>query len=269
MRAGGATAGTASGGAPTGVAFRELAPSEVHELEPALADVVHRGVYLEDVFHLRNPHAVVDRLARAFVQWGGRLRHAEVRTIGNGLPGLLEVVVAGERIAADRVVIAAGSWSKRLLGRLAERIPLDTERGYHVVFPEAASLLRRPVAPIEGGFFMTPMEGGPARGRHGGVRGLDAPPRPERTQALAAAARRLLPDLGEPAESWLGFRPTLPDALPAIGPLASDPRILCAFGHQHLGMTLGGITGKLIADLVDGKDPPSVDLAPFRPDRFA
>ena len=252
-----------------GVAFRELDPSEVHELEPALADVVHRGVYLEDVFHLRNPHAVVDRLARAFVQWGGRLRHAEVRTIGNGLPGLLEVVVAGERIVADRVVIAAGSWSKRLLGRLAERIPLDTERGYHVVFPEAASLLRRPVAPIEGGFFMTPMEGGLRAAGTVEFAGLDAPPRPERTQALAAAARRLLPDLGEAAESWLGFRPTLPDALPAIGPLASDPRILCAFGHQHLGMTLGGITGKLIADLVDGKDPPSVDLAPFRPDRFA
>ena len=161
-----------------GVAFRELDPSEVHELEPALADVVHRGVYLEDVFHLRNPHAVVDRLARAFVQWGGRLRHAEVRTIGNGLPGLLEVVVAGERIAADRVVIAAGSWSKRLLGRLAERIPLDTERGYHVVFPEAASLLCRPVAPIEGGFFMTPMEGGLRAGRHGGVRGARCPAPP-------------------------------------------------------------------------------------------
>ena len=139
---------------------------------------MHRGVYLEDVFHLRNPHAVVDRLARAFVQWGGRLRHAEVRTIGNGLPGLLEVVVAGERIAADQVVIAAGSWSKRLLGRLAERIPLDTERGYHVVFPEAASLLRRPVAPIEGGFFMTPMEGGLRAAGTVEFAGLDAPPPP-------------------------------------------------------------------------------------------
>ena len=252
-----------------GVSFRELDPSEVYELEPALANVVHRGVYLEDVFYLRNPHAVVDRLARAFVQWGGRVHHAEVRAIGNGLPGLLEVVCSGERIAADRVVIAAGAWSTRLLGRLAEHIPLDAERGYHVMFPEAASLLNRPVAPVDGGFFMTPMEVGLRAAGTVEFAGLDAPPRPARVEALTAAARRLLPDLGEPAESWLGFRPTLPDALPAIGPLPSDPRILCAFGHQHLGMTLGGITGKLIAELVDGTDPPSVDLAPFRPDRFA
>ncbi len=252
-----------------GVSFRELDPSEVYELEPALANVVHRGVYLEDVFYLRNPHAVVDRLARAFVQWGGRVHHAEVRAIGNGLPGLLEVVCSGERIAADRVVIAAGAWSTRLLGRLAEHIPLDAERGYHVMFPEAASLLNRPVAPVDGGFFMTPMEVGLRAAGTVEFAGLDAPPRPARVEALTAAARRLLPDLGEPAESWLGFRPTLPDALPAIGPLPSDPRILCAFGHQHLGMTLGGITGKLVAELVDGTDPPSVDLAPFRPDRFA
>ena len=252
-----------------GVAMRELDPSEVYELEPALANVVHRGIHLEEVFYLRNPHAVVDRLARAFVQWGGRLRRADVRSIGNGLPGLLEVVSAGERLAADRVVIAAGSWSKRILGPLAERIPLDTERGYHVMFPEAGSLLRRPVAPVDGGFFMTPMEGGLRAAGTVEFAGLDAPPRPARSEAIAAAARRLLPDLGEPAESWLGFRPTLPDSLPAIGPLPSDPRILCAFGHQHLGMTLGGITGKLVAELVDGTAPPSVDLAPFRPDRFA
>ena len=252
-----------------GVDFHELDPSEVYELEPALANVVHRGVYLEDVFYLRNPHAVVDGLARAFVQWGGRLLHAEVKSIASGLPGLLEVVSSGERIAADRVVIAAGAWSTRLLGRLAEHIPLDTERGYHVMFPEAASLLNRPVAPAEGGFFMTPMEGGLRAAGTVEFAGLDAPPRPARVEALSAAARRLVPDLGEPGESWLGFRPTLPDALPAIGPLPSDPRILCAFGHQHLGMTLGGITGKLIAELVDGAEPPSIDLAPFRPDRFA
>ena len=252
-----------------GVATRDLDPSEVYELEPALAHVVHRGSYLEDVFYLRNPHRVVDGLARAFVQWGGRLRQGEVRTIGSGVPGLLEVVTAGERILADRVVVASGAWSTRLLGRLADDIPLDTERGYHVVFPEAASLLNRPVAPIDGGFFMTPMEGGLRAAGTVEFAGLDAPPRPARVDALTAAARRLLPDLGEPAESWLGFRPTLPDSLPAIGPLPSDPRILCAFGHQHLGMTLGGITGKLIAELVDGTGPPSVALAPFAPDRFA
>ena len=252
-----------------GVATRDLDPSEVYELEPALAHVVHRGTYMEDVFFLRNPHAVVDGLARAFVQWGGRLRQAEVRAIGNGLPGLLEVVTAGERILADRVVVAAGAWSTRLLGPLAGRIPLDTERGYHVMFPEAGSLLTRPVAPVDGGFFMTPMETGLRAAGTVEFAGLDAPPRPARVEALTAAVRRLLPDLGEPAESWLGFRPTLPDALPAIGPLPSDPRILCAFGHQHLGMTLGGITGKLVAELVDGTGPPSVDLAPFRPDRFA
>ena len=252
-----------------GVAFRELDASEVFELEPALANVVHRGIHFDDVYHLRNPHAVVDGLARAFVQWGGRLLHAEVKSIAGGIPGLLEVVSSGERLPADRVVVAAGAWSTRLLGPLAAGIPLDTERGYHVMFPEAASLLSRPVAPVDGGFFMTPMEGGLRAAGTVEFAGLDAPPRQARVEALTAAVRRLLPDLGDPAESWLGFRPTLPDSLPAIGPLPSDPRILCAFGHQHLGMTLGGITGKLVAELVDGATRPSVDLAPFRPDRFA
>ena len=253
-----------------GVAIRDLDASEVHELEPALAHVVHRGIYLEDVFHFRNPHAVVDRLARAFVQWGGRLLRAEVKSIGNRLPGVLEVVCSGEHVTAERMVVASGAWSKRLLGPLAKHIPLDTERGYHVMFPEAGSLLRGPVAPVDRGFFMTPMEGGLRAAGTVEFAGLDAPPRPARVEALTAAARRLLPDLGEPAaESWLGFRPTLPDSLPAIGPLPSDPRILCAFGHQHLGMTLGGITGKLIAELVDGSGPPSIDPTPFRPDRFA
>ena len=252
-----------------GVAFRELDPSEVYDLEPALANVVHRGICFDDVFHLRNPHAVVDGLARAFVQWGGHLRHAEVKSIASGVPGLLEVVSSGERLLADRVVIAAGAWSTRLLGPLAADIPLDTERGYHVMFPKAASLLNRPVAPVDGGFFMTPMEGGLRAAGTVEFAGLDAPPRPARVEALTAAVHRLLPDIGDPAESWLGFRPTLPDSLPAIGPLPSDPRILCAFGHQHLGMTLGGITGKLIAELVDGAAAPSVELAPFRPDRFA
>ena len=252
-----------------GVSIRELDPSEVYELEPALANVVHRGIQLDDVFHLRNPHAVVDGLARAFVQWGGRLLHAEVKSVASGLPGLLEVVCPGDRLLADRVVIAAGAWSTRLLGPLADHIPLDTERGYHVMFPDASTLLNRPVAPVDGGFFMTPMEGGLRAAGTVEFAGLDAPPRPARIEALTAAVRRLLPDAGDAGDDWLGFRPTLPDSLPAIGPLPSDPRILCAFGHQHLGMTLGGITGKLIAELVDGAAAPSVDLAPFRPDRFA
>ena len=179
------------------------------------------------------------------------------------------MVCPGDRLLADRVVIAAGAWSTRLLGPLADHIPLDTERGYHVMFPESGSLLNRPVAPVDGGFFMTPMEGGLRAAGTVEFAGLDAPPRPARVEALTAAVRRLLPDAGEAGDDWLGFRPTLPDSLPAIGPLPADPRILCAFGHQHLGMTLGGITGKLIAELVDGAAAPSVDLAPFRPDRFA
>jgi D-amino-acid dehydrogenase len=80
-------------------------------------------------------------------------------------------------------------------------------------------------------------------------------------------ACRALPGLdGTILSEWQGCRPSLPDSLPVIGRAPGRRNVWLAFGHQHIGLTLGPLTGRLIADLIAGRTPP-IDLAPFRPER--
>jgi len=117
------------------------------------------------------------------------------------------------------------------------------------------------------GFYMTPLAEGLRAAGTVEFAGLEAPLNPKRTHFLARGARGLLPQLGEPVSEWLGFRPSMPDSLPVIGPSARNPRVLYAFGHGHLGITLGGVTARMVADLIDGRRP-VVDPSPYRSNRF-
>jgi D-amino-acid dehydrogenase len=146
-------------------------------------------------------------------------------------------------------------------------VPLDTERGYHLEFDLATMPLTRPVTPTARGFYFCPMEG---RLRVAGtveLGGLDAPPSPHRLARLEEGARAILPDLPAPARSWMGFRPSVPDSVPVIGPSRAGPEVLMAFGHGHLGLTLAPFTARIVADLVAGRTPP-IPLGPYRPGRF-
>lgn len=178
---------------------------------------------------------------------------------------LLETM--GGQVRARDVVIAAGAFSKRIPGAVPDRIPLDTERGYHVSFPGGGNQITRSIGWGETGFYMTPVAEDLRAAGTVELGGLDAPASPKRLAMISAQTRRLLPNLGPHEGEWLGFRPTLPDALPVIGRSLRSPGIIYAFGHQHLGMTLGGITGEIVIAVVDGKPPP-IDIAPFAPDRF-
>ena len=165
------------------------------------------------------------------------------------------------------VVIAAGAWSRSLAQQIGDDIPLDTERGYHIEFAMDACPIRRPVSPVDLGFYITPMAG---RLRVAGtveLGGLSAPPNPKRVALLERGVRRLFPDLGPVQSQWLGFRPSLPDSLPIIGPSRRHPNVIYAFGHGHLGMTLAGVTSRIVASLVEKRND-SPDLHAFRPDRF-
>ena len=174
----------------------------------------------------------------------------------------------GERIPADTVVICAGAFSSSIHGAGTRQLPLDVERGYHVQFSGLESLLGGPVGWAEGGFYATPTSEGLRCAGTVEIASLDRPPTPERIAYLTRSAKRMFRLEEEPTQSWLGFRPTFPDALPVIGPSPASPDILLAFGHQHLGLTLAGITGMLISELMDGRQP-SVDIAPYAPGRFA
>ena len=152
------------------------------------------------------------------------------------------------------MVIAAGAHSRALAAQAGDRVPLDTERGYHVEWDMDAPRLTRPTCPTARGFYLCPMAG---RLRVAGtveLGGLTAPPSPHRIARLVEGARAIFPDLGEPDRDWMGFRPSMPDSLPVIGPSRGGAEVIHAFGHGHLGVTLAPVTARIVADLIAGRD---------------
>jgi len=174
----------------------------------------------------------------------------------------------GHVLVARRVVVAAGAWSHQLARTLSDRIPLETERGYNTTLPASAFDLKRQLTFDAHGFVVTPLACGVRVGGAVEFAGLDAKPNFARAATMLAKAKRFMPGLRtEGGTQWMGFRPSLPDSLPAIGPAAADARVVYAFGHGHLGLTQSAATARLVADIVAGRTPP-LDLAPFRPQRF-
>src|SRR5690606_33384755 len=129
-------------------------------------------------------------------------------------------------------------------------------------------LLELPVCYPEHGFYMTPTREGLRCAGTVELGGLDKPPRQNRTGVIERVTRKLLPAAGACGPDWMGFRPSMPDSLPVISPGAHDPRVIHAYGHGHIGLTLAAITGQLVAELVAGEQP-SLDLSALRVDRFA
>jgi D-amino-acid dehydrogenase len=166
------------------------------------------------------------------------------------------------------VVLAAGAFSHRIARSLGERIPLETERGYNTTLPGDAFDLRTQVTFGGHGFVVTRLTSGIRVGGAVELGGLERPPNFRRADAMLAKARSFLPGLQtEGGVQWMGFRPSMPDTLPVIGPARATPRVIYAFGHGHLGLTQASGTARLVADLVTGREPP-IDLSPFSSRRF-
>jgi D-amino-acid dehydrogenase len=170
-------------------------------------------------------------------------------------------------LRADKIVISAGAFSRQIELSDAEKLPLDTERGYHIQYAEKQHLANRPIAWPECGFYATPMNEGLRFAGTVELAGLSDKKNQARIDYLVQKSREMFKLDGPPTSDWLGFRPTLPDSLPVIGGSRRFPDTYYAFGHQHIGLTLAGITGKLISELISTGEP-SVDISPFSPDRF-
>ncbi len=243
--------------------MRQVGPSEVAELEPALRGVHGPALFFPDAMHIADPSDMLDRVHRAAAVRGVRFASGEITGVRIASNSIL-LDGANISVSAEHVLIAAGAWSRSLARQAGDQIPLDTERGYHVEYTMASPPLSRPVAPIRFGVYLTPMTG---RLRAAGtveLGGLHRPPDPGRFALLDRAARSLLPDLPRPEGLWLGFRPSLPDSLPVIGRAKSSPRIVYAFGHGHLGLTLAAVTARHVVDLFNAvAAPPTVS-----PQRF-
>jgi len=243
-----------------------VSKDDIRDLEPNLAPVYHCGVWFRDAHHLFSPKEVAFAFARLFEAQGGRFVAGEVRGLTSTITGLM-AELGHDRVEGERLVITAGAWSKSLARMVGDDVLLDTERGYHVLYPEAGDLINRPICYAEQGFYMVPMADGLRAAGTVELGGLKAPMRKARTDAIRKSVARFVPKAGHGTDEWMGFRPSMPDSLPVIGRSPVDPRVSYGFGHGHIGVTLAAVTGRLIGDLVSDRTP-FIDLTPLRPNRF-
>lgn len=256
--------------APTGTArIRDASAEEIATLQALIARPIAGAVRCEGSGQIADPDALADALEQGFARQGGELRTGQVQSLIQRADRKVAAVLDdGETLEADAVVVAAGAATPPLLQPLGHAVPLIAERGYHiqsagtgwpadmppVVFEDRSMIVTRFRSGLRAASFVE-------FGR------LASPADPRKWARLHAHADALGLPIGEDAAEWIGARPTLPDYLPAIGRSARASNLYYAFGHQHLGLTLGPITGEAIGALVTG-EAPALDLTPFNLRRF-
>ncbi len=250
-----------------GVKQQLLSPKEIHDLEPNIKPVYHGGVYYDYARHARDPKKILIKLLQNFTIKGGKFIKLNIKELNfdEQKPVLRS---ESQRFIFDKLVIACGAFSKNLTDKLHEKIPLDTERGYHVHFKDYDHLISRPVIYSNRAFGMTPMEQGLRVVGTVEFGGLKNPLSKSRIKNLIDNAKELLDGLPEHKDEWLGFRPSLPDFLPVIGPSKNYKNVFYSFGHHHLGWTLGAISGKIISNMIANENT-NLDLKPYSSLRFS
>jgi D-amino-acid dehydrogenase len=256
-----------------GVVVDEFDADELRQLEPALSRDYVRALLVRENGHTSNPFGLVTALVERFVRNGGAVIRASATGFRVDSGQLTAIRTDGGELAADAAVVCAGAWSKPLAASLGDKVPLETERGYHLMIHDPEVMPSIPTADGDGKFVATPMDTGLRFAGTVELAGLTAPPDWRRSRILLEQGRKMLPGLAahhpeERISVWMGHRPSLPDSLPVLGRSRATPDVVYAFGHGHVGMTAAPMTGRLVADLVTGR-PPSIDIAPFAASRFA
>lgn len=251
-----------------GIDFRHMDPEEMAEVQPGLSPRFIRGTFTPGWFSITDPRDYTLALAERLRAQGGELTRGEVVAIAPDGAGVTLTLAGGQTRRAAQIVLAAGAHSHLLARDLGERIPLETERGYNTTLPGDAFDLRTQVTFGGHGFVITRLASGIRVGGAVELGGLDLPPNFRRSEAMLKKAQSFLPGLRPTGGvQWMGFRPSLPDSLPAIGKARASSRVVYAFGHGHLGLTQSAGTARLVADLVTGTAP-AIDMTPFSPQRF-
>ena len=250
-----------------GVKQQLVNPKEIHDLEPNIKPFYDGGVFYDYARHARNPKKILLRLFENFINKGGKFLKLNVKDIDfdEEKPVLRSET---QRFKFDKLVIACGAFSKKLTDKFHENIPLDTERGYHVHFKNCESLISRPIVHADRGFAMTPMEQGLRVVGTVEFGGLKNSLSKSRIKNLILNAKDMLDGLPEHKDEWLGFRPTLPDYLPVIGPSKNYKNVFYSFGHHHLGWTLGAISGKIVSKMISNENT-NLDLKAYSSLRFS
>ena len=230
----------------SGVEQIKLSGQEIRELEPNLSKQIQGGWHFPKAHHTLDPDLILKKLYQGYLSQGGQFQKEDVSAIHPS-----ENLIQINNNQFDQVVLCTGAFSKSLVKQIEGHIiPLETERGYHIEFYDKQQLLSHPTSLVESGMYLTPLHN---RLRAVGtveLGGLHTKISQARINYIARDAQRLLPSLQDYQNPWLGFRPTLPDCLPVLGKSPKFKNIFYAFGHNHLGWTLGPTTGKLICNLI-------------------
>ena len=251
-----------------GVRLDLLDGNEARQVQPALSRNVVRAYRVHDFSHTVDPLRLVQALADLFRRRGGVLLRRTVRGFESGANGVRAIHTGDGDLPVERVVVAAGVWSRRFAAMLGSKVPLEAERGYHTMFNGTDVRMNGGIISVDRSVAITPMADGIRAGGIAEFAPPEAPPDFTNARLVRRHAEALFPALkSERITEWMGSRPSHPDSKPVIGRSPRHPNAYFAFGHDHLGLTMGGITGRLISELAAGKTP-SVDLEPFRPDRF-
>lgn len=251
----------------TGIEVRVMDAGAMRDMEPALSDKVRHGLFLPNVRTTTHPLRLTEAILAAFRAGGGRLVREAV--VGFEREGSIVTAVTTDRgrHPCDLAVISAGAWSRELVKLLGDRTPLESERGYHIMIDGARNLPRIPVVSGDHNVSITAMEGSLRMTTMAEFAAIDAPPDHDRAMRIFKGAAGLIRNLElKVASRWVGSRPSTPDSLPVIGRSPLAPNVLYAFGHGHLGVTFGAITGRLIAQMARDERP-NIDVSLFRPDR--
>ena len=246
-----------------------LGPDDLRQMFPGLSTAVRRGVLIPGNGYTVNPQRLIQTLQALFLEAGGVLLPESVMKIipCNGHAGYDVMTNVGFH-RTSRIVVAAGARAVRLLEPLGIRVPLETERGYHVMLPTSGLSLTTTISNKSRSFGITPMEHGLRVAGTVEIAGLEAPPDERRAKALVASVRTMFPSVNVEGHSfWMGFRPSTPDSLPFLGEARSYPGLFLAVGHGHFGMTGGPPSARLLANIIAGKAT-GLDPQPYRPHRF-
>ncbi|MDX7949596.1 FAD-binding oxidoreductase [Lichenihabitans sp. Uapishka_5] len=253
---------------PYGLTVDVLDGAGLAEQEPFLAEGLAGGLHFRDPAAVSDPGALVQAYAALLVRLGGRFVRGDALSLNQDAAGW-RVATEGSAIVAREVVVALGPWSNSLTDRFGYPVPLGVKRGYHQHFrARGNAVLNRPVLDVDGGYLLAPMAQGIRLTTGAEFARRDAPPTPVQVARALPKARRLFP-LGDAVEArpWMGSRPCLPDMLPVIDKGARHKGLWFDFGHQHHGLTLGPVTGRLLAEMMTG-EPTFTDPTPYRIDRF-
>ncbi|HHF3114182.1 TPA: NAD(P)/FAD-dependent oxidoreductase [Vibrio diabolicus] len=249
-----------------------LQGAQLREKEPELAETVSHALFFPNACRVKDPYLLSKQLFAVFQARGGCFEQTEVSEI---LPqeNAVGVVTATSQSRFEHVVFCTGAWGKSLLEQTGISVPLEAERGYHLTI-ETADMetppLHHPIGSAERKFVMSPLASGLRVVGITEIGGLRLPEFARRFNVLRHHSRQLLPRLNNPAlkvSKWMGHRPTLADSLPVIDQHPRHPRLLFAFGNQHLGLTQAAISAELVISLLRQVEP-EFDVKPYRVDRF-